>query len=88
MLAIWGGITYSPLLVLRQSWSKKFAPIVYGLEDWDFSYKPDIANAQVHEAVEAWKFARRMKSLQHCKSTTKLRYEFVELRYCIRETTR
>ena len=70
LLGLWGGIAYSPLLVLRQSWSKQFAPVVCGLEDWEFSYESNIANDKIHEAVEAWKFVKKMKSLRHCEGTT------------------
>ena len=70
LLGLWGGIAYSPLLVLRQLWSKQFTPFVQGLEDWDFSYESDEKSAKVCEAVEAWKFVRSMKSLRHCEGTT------------------
>uniref|UniRef100_A0A9I9E7W5 Uncharacterized protein n=1 Tax=Cucumis melo TaxID=3656 RepID=A0A9I9E7W5_CUCME len=51
------GIAYSLLLVLRQSWSKQFAPIICGLEVWKFSYESDVANKK--------KF---MKQLRHGNS--------------------
>ncbi|KGN51408.1 hypothetical protein Csa_007736 [Cucumis sativus] len=70
LLGLWGGIAYSPLLVLHQTWSKQFASVIYGLEDWDFSYEADEMIVKVQEVIETWKVVRRLKSLRHCKGTT------------------
>ncbi|KAA0034967.1 glial fibrillary acidic protein-like [Cucumis melo var. makuwa] len=49
------------------TWLKQFAPVMYGLEDWNFLNEADETVVKVQKAVEAWKVVRRMKSLRHCE---------------------
>ena len=38
LLGPWGGVNYTPLLVLRQVWLKQFIPPTHNLQESDFSY--------------------------------------------------
>ena len=48
LLGPWGGVNYTPLLVLHQVWLKQFIPPTHNLQDFDFSYHLEDCQGKKH----------------------------------------
>ncbi|KAA0056623.1 girdin-like [Cucumis melo var. makuwa] len=70
LLGPWGGVNYTPLLVLRQVWLKQFIPPTQNLQESDFSYNPEDCQGKKRQAVCAWKSIRKIKDKGHCEGVT------------------
>ena len=70
LLGPWGGVNYTPLLVLRQVWLKQFIPPTHNLQDSDFAYDHEDCQRKKHRAVCAWKSVRKIKDKGHYEGVT------------------
>uniref|UniRef100_A0A9I9EF92 DUF7745 domain-containing protein n=1 Tax=Cucumis melo TaxID=3656 RepID=A0A9I9EF92_CUCME len=70
LLGPWGGVNYTPLLVLRQVWFKQFIPPTHNLQESDFSYDPEDCQGKKRQAVCAWKSIRKIKDKGHYEGVT------------------
>ncbi|KAA0036941.1 girdin-like [Cucumis melo var. makuwa] len=70
LLGPWGGVNYTPLLVLRQVWLKQFIPPTHNLQESDFSYDPEDCQGKKRQAVCAWKSIRKIKDKGHYEGVT------------------
>ncbi|KAA0067954.1 pol protein [Cucumis melo var. makuwa] len=70
LLGPWGGVNYTPLLVLRQVWLKQFIPPTHNLQESDFSYDLEDCQGQKRQAVCAWKSIRKIKDKRHYEGVT------------------
>ncbi|KAG8474232.1 hypothetical protein CXB51_034086 [Gossypium anomalum] len=67
---IWGVVSYTHLLVVRQYKVEQFIPATQGLAQSDFSYKGDHYKTKMREIFEAWKKVCCMKILTKGPTTT------------------
>ncbi|KAA0046902.1 girdin-like [Cucumis melo var. makuwa] len=70
LLGPWGGVNYTPLLVLRQVWLKQFIPPTHNLQESDFSYDPEDCQGKKCQAVCTWKSIRKIKDKGHYEGVT------------------
>uniref|UniRef100_A0A9I9E7R3 DUF7745 domain-containing protein n=1 Tax=Cucumis melo TaxID=3656 RepID=A0A9I9E7R3_CUCME len=61
LLGPWGGVNYTPLLVLRYVWLKQFIPPTHNLQESDFSYASEDCSGKNAEQYAHGKSVRKIK---------------------------
>ena len=55
VIRIIGGVSYAPLMVVRQFGGKQFVPATGGLAQLEFSYDDSMASKEIDRIVKSWK---------------------------------
>ena len=59
---IMGGVSYAPLMVVRQFRGRQFIPATTGLAQLEFSYDDPMASKEIDRIVKSWKQTFRVNT--------------------------